>query len=311
MWALVAAPRDASAEGGVFSFQIENDAPMRHDRHYTSGIRLAWLSGPLDGERAAAWIGAVLPFADPGAEVRFDWMLGQSLFTPRNLHDPIPDPAERPYAGWLYLNAGLLAQTETVRDQLYVGVGVVGPPALGRETQNLFHHQDVTAWRYQLRAEPTFQLQYQRTWRWWRTGGARLGFEILPHAGFALGTAQLFANAGLMIRAGYNLPHDFGPSLADPGLMGSTPFDDDEAFAFYLFAAADGRAVAHNMFLDGGTFRDGPAVESRTFVGDAQVGFVALWQGVRLTGSYVFRSHEFRGQSDDDSFASLTVSFRL
>jgi hypothetical protein len=300
----------ANAEDGVFSFQIENDAPMRDDRHYTSGLRFAWLTEPLEAERGSAWAGALLPFTDPGASVRFDFVLGQNLFTPRQPSDPIPAAGDRPFAGWLYLNAGLVAETGTVRDQLYAGIGITGPAALGRETQELIHDNDVAAWRFQLEGEPTLEIQYQRTWRVWRSDGW-LDADLLPKAGFALGTAHIFANAGLMARIGFNLPRDFGPSLGDPGLMGSTPFASDDGFAFYLFAALDARAVAHNMFLDGGTFRDGPSVGSRTFTGDAQLGFVALWSGVRVTGSYVFRGDDFRGQVGDDAFASLTLSFQL
>jgi len=281
---------------------------MRDDRHYTSGLRFAWLTPPLEGSES--WTRTLLPFADSGAEFRHDFVLGQNLFTPRKIHDPIPDPAERPYAAWLYLNAGIVAQTDAVRDQLYAGIGIVGPAALGHETQDLLHNQDVTGWDYQISGEPTFEVQYQRTWRLWRTDGW-IDLEVLPRVGAALGTAHVYANAGLLIRAGYNVPHDFGHSLGDPGLMGSTPFDDGEDFSFYLFAAAEGRASAHNMFLDGGTFRDGPSVDSRTFVGDAQLGFVTLWHGTRMTASYVFRSDDFRGQVSDDSFLSLTLSFRL
>lgn len=300
-------PSSARAEGGVVSFQLENDAPMRHDRHYTNGIRMAWLTGPLD-RAETQWAGALF---GPDARLRFDFVLGQSLFTPNDLQALPPDPNDRPYAAWLYLNAGVLAETQTTRDQLYVGVGLVGPSALGHEVQDLFHDRDALGWHNQLQGEPTFELQYQRTWRLWRDETGGLDFDILPKAGFALGTAHAFANAGLMIRAGYRLPDDFGPSLADPGLMGSTPFADGDGFSFYLFAAADGRAVAHNMFLDGGTFNDGPSVDSRAFVADAQLGFVAQWDGVRMIGTYVFRSDEFRGQRGDDSFASITLSFRL
>lgn len=306
---LAAAP--ARADGGIASLQLENDAPMEHDRHYTNGIRMAWLTPPLDPSAARRWAATLLPFTAESATIRFDFALGQSLFTPTNLQTANPDPTDRPYAAWLYLNAGLLAETATERDQLYLGLGLVGPSALGHEVQDLFHERDALGWRHQLRGEPTLELQYQHTWRIWRRDAGSIAFDVLPKAGFAVGTAHVFANAGLMVRAGYNLPDDFGPSLADPGLLGSTPFGSADGFSFYIFAAADGRAVAHNMFLDGGTFRDGPSVDSRSFVGDGQFGFVAQWDGVRLTASYVFRSDEFRAQAGDDSFASVTLSFRL
>lgn len=311
MTASLPALADGPSDGAVFSFQIENDAPMQIDRHYTNGLRLAWLTEPLASDRANRWIAAVLPFTDADAEIRFDFIVGQNLFTPRHLHDLIPDPTERPFAAWLYVNAGIVAETATVRDQLYVNVGIVGPAALGKETQSLLHSAEVPGWHYQLRGEPTFGVQYRRTWRAWRSDEGWLDFDALPYLGFSLGTAHVYGEGGLMLRIGQDLPHDFGPSLGDPGLVGSTPFGTDAGFAWYLFAALDARISAHDMFLDGGTFRKGPSLDSRTAVGDARFGFVMSWDDVRLTGAYVLRADEFRGQVGDDAFASLTLSFRM
>ncbi|MCC6920851.1 MAG: lipid A deacylase LpxR family protein [Alphaproteobacteria bacterium] len=310
---ILGAPARAAetSNGAVFSFQIENDAPMQIDRHYTNGLRFAWLTTPLKPERAGRWAGALLPFTDSGADVRFDFVLGQNLFTPRHLHDLVPDPTEWPFAAWLYLNAGIVAETADVRDQFYANIGIVGPAALGEETQSLLHHAKVPGWQYQLRGEPTFGVQYRRTWRAWRSDGGWLDFDALPYLGLSLGTAHVYGEGGLMLRLGQDLPHDFGPSLGDPGLPGSTPFDTDAPFAWYLFAALDARVSAHDMFLDGGTFRKGPSLDSRTVTGDARFGFVVLWNDVRLTGAYVLRADQFRGQVGDDAFASLTLSFRM
>jgi len=50
-----------------------------------------------------------------------------------------------------------------------------------------------------------------RKWRW-PEHARRSGFdwEVLPHAGIALGTVRTFANAGAELRTGLNLPDDFG-----------------------------------------------------------------------------------------------------
>ncbi len=94
-------------------------------------------------------------------------------------------------------------------------------------------------------------------------------WEILPHAGAALGTVRTFANVGGEIRAGLNLPDDFGTPSIGPAATTSTPVDGNMAsdrsrfdLGVYLFARVDGRAVARNIFLDGNTFSNSHSVDS-------------------------------------------------
>jgi hypothetical protein len=76
---------------------------------------------------------------------------------------------------------------------------------------------------------------------------------------------------------------------------------------------AQGRAVAHNIFLDGNTFRQSPSVRKRVFVGDLETGFSVFWSSaVRLDFAAVRRTKEFFGQQADDLIGAgaLTVSWR-
>jgi hypothetical protein len=51
-----------------------------------------------------------------------------------------------------------------------------------------------------------------------------------------------------------------------------------------LFARAEGRAVAHNLFLDGNTFSSGPHVSRIPLVAETQMGAGMGWRrlGLRL-----------------------------
>jgi lipid A 3-O-deacylase len=78
------------------------------------------------------------------------------------------------------------------------------------------------------------------------------------------------------------------------------------AFAWHGFLAFEGRWVVRDLTLDGNTFRDGPSVERRPFVGDAAFGLAMRSGRWRLALSH--RSREFDGQRSRPSFGSLTIA---
>ncbi len=211
------------------------------DRHYTQGIRLSYLTDPVvDGDRSADafhWLDDNV-FADDaqGAvslDKHVDWSFGQSIFTPTNLVLTKPDPADRPYAGWAYLQAGLLQSATPksedgsgVLDDLELQLGVVGPMALADETQNDWHeyfmHEAVSqGWSYQLHNEPGVDLIYQRRWRVGASVEAAndqgLSVDLVPGAGAALGNVLTYANAGATLRFGYRTRRGLWTAAHLPG----------------------------------------------------------------------------------------------
>jgi hypothetical protein len=79
-----------------------------------------------------------------------------------------------------------------------------------------------------------------------------------------------------------------------------------------VFGAAEGRVVAHDIFLDGSLFRKSdPSVPSNIFVGDFQAGLVMQIQRIQIAYTYVLRTKEFKPQSDDQQFAAVSVSAKF
>ncbi|WP_298725412.1 lipid A deacylase LpxR family protein [uncultured Ferrovibrio sp.] len=303
---------------GIWSFVLENDLFYDTDRRYTNGVRLTYLTPKGDEPPWLRDLALQLPMFNAQSDIRIEYALGQSMYTATNklLRDP---PAnDRPYAGWLYGSVGVVARTGPVLDQASLSLGVVGPASLAHETQD-FVHRIVNSplaegWDTQLKNEPTVQFTYQRSWQspelelpW------DFGIDATPHAGFALGNVFTYGNTGLMLRLGQNLPTDYGPLRVQPSLPGSGYFEKRGAgsIGWYLFAGVDGRAVAHNIFLDGNTFRDSRSVDKKVLVGDAQFGLAVIIDGVRFAYTYVLRTREYDGQNDDDEFGALSVSFRF
>ena len=195
-------------------------------------------------------------------------------------------------------------------------LGVVGPASLAEQTQTFVHSilndTKPEGWDTQLHNEPALLFEYERTWRFRQKLFESLELQADPHVGAALGNVYIFADAGAMMRVGFNLPDDFGPPRIDPALPGSYYFEPrkEGAFGGYLFLGVDGRAVAHDIFLDGNTWQESRHVDKNILVGDLNTGAALTWNRFRLTYTHVFRTKEFKTQRGTDQFGAVSLSVR-
>lgn len=314
---LPAFAQEEERPAGTFSLNLENDLFSGNDGHYTHGMRLAWVPDQRKPVPKWAWdFAQLMPWFPHDGTIRYGYALGQSIFTPSDITVVDPPKGERPYAGWLYGSIGLGIETGRVVDQFGLTVGVVGPAAMARQTQKWVHKQVGSdrpmGWDTQLKNELGVVATWQRSWRGIaKTEVFGRDLDLGGHVGGALGNVFTYANTGLMLRYGPNLPNDYGPSRIQPGLPGSADFAPPRDFRWYAFAGVEARAVARNIFLDGNTFRDSRSVDKRRLVGDVQFGLVMDWRDVRVSYTHVLRSKEFKGQDKRDVFGSLTFSFKL
>lgn len=310
-----AVPADAAEDRPVVSFQSENDAyGDGEDRWFTNGFRLAF-SYPAGKEpETFSWVGKLLPGKPAAAATDIFFAIGQNMFTPADItvEEPIVD--DRPYAGWLYLEAGVSGGTRTMQETLTLSLGVTGDPALAERSQNFVHSltgsPDPRGWRNQLEAEPTFQLYYERAWFLNLADlGHEIGIDLSPHFGSDLGTVFVEGNAGLVMRIGSFLPPALPPRI-NPSATGAGKAlrPRRNGIGWYAFAGIEGRAVAHNLFLDGGTFRDGHSVAKKALVSEWSVGAALSFGNVALSYTFVHRSREFELQPTGQGFGSLNVS---
>jgi lipid A 3-O-deacylase len=336
----VAAPARAETpavwRGGSVSVISENDkwAFRGADQHYTNGIRAGWISRELQADPGpglewAQRLAMALPGLDPAGRKRIGLAIGQNIYTPSDTRRATRDPADRPYAGWLY---GGLAVINEMRDgdarrrsdrieTLELNLGVVGPGAGGELVQNRWHGfievAPAMGWDTQLPTEPGVALFYERKWRsLFDIELPRLGHhvavDILPHAAVSLGNVATYAALGGTLRLGNNLDVDYGPPRIRPALSGSGFQHAENDFGVYAFAGFETRLVGYDMFLDGPLFRDAPgSVSRRPLVLDAQAGIAATWRGLRAAFTYVLRTREFESQPTADRFGALSVTFGL
>ena len=308
----------ASADpAAIWTFQNENASITTGrltDRYYTNGLRLGFTSGTGQVPRPLADLGRLV-FGD-GGQQRFTFDLSQQIYTPAATDVAIPPPGDRPYAGVLLGTLGLLQDTQTTRSTLALGLGVVGPWALGEEVQNGIHdligQRRDDGWGTQLHNEPAVNLFAARIWR--KPTGHLFGLETdaLLEASAGLGTVRIYALGGGQWRIGQGLDSDFGVPRVRPGPSGGDAFRPTRPIAWYVFVGGDGQAVAHDVTLNGNTWQSSPSVTLNPLVGELQAGFAVMAFGTRLTYTQVFQTQEFRHQKGGlHQFGSLALSIRF
>src|ERR1700761_5991526 len=87
---------------GILTLQVENDAVSTRrgttDEYYTSGLRLGYVTPTTAVPDFLANFGRAV-WGDGVERISID--LSQSIFTPHDTQLRVPDPNDRPYAGYL------------------------------------------------------------------------------------------------------------------------------------------------------------------------------------------------------------------
>ncbi|HEY5909500.1 MAG TPA: lipid A deacylase LpxR family protein [Verrucomicrobiae bacterium] len=291
----------------------ENDAFGGTDKFYTDGVALGVShTGPSWMDPA----GNFLPWGEGRRTVTYD--VAQAMFTPSNKDLNPPDPTDRPYAGILAFGLTLHVEKTNSYHGLKFVTGVVGPASGAKETQDAVHeligNGKSQGWDYQLHNEPIFNFAYEYRHRF-QLVGEREGWsaEALPIGGGWLGNMLIQAQGGALLRAGYHMPNDFGPSLVrDMGFMPPPrrdPSSRSSDWGFSVYAGAFGNLVLRDISLDGNTFQDSPSVDKKYFVPMATVGASVGNRRFQASFSYIFLGQEFEGQDQREKFGTICFSY--
>jgi hypothetical protein len=281
------------------------------DRNYTQGARLAWYGEPDALPASVEGLARRLPgfgrFDRRGGERmrRFGVLAGQEIYTPDAISRTRRVTNDRPYAGWLHAGGFVTAQDEHRFRSLQVSAGMVGPASGAQEVQSWWHSRlgirVPRGWQWQLRNEPGVLVRWEERVRPW---GRRRHADVVPHAALTTGNVRTEAAAGATVRLGLPLPDDFGPSAVTPLDARGGP-----GASAYVYARAEGRAVAHEVFLDGNTFGGGPSVTRVPWVGEAQLGAGARWGRVGVRYAFSYTTQRFRERADAQEYGSIGISF--
>lgn len=310
------AQQSAADPSSIWTLQEENasiSANKLTDRFYVNGLRLGWTSPTNQVPNFLVNLGHALW---GGGQQRVAFDLAQQMYTPAGTAAVRPSPYDRPYAGVLLGNFSLLSDSEDTRSVLTVSLGVVGPASGAEQLQNGWHdligQKHALGWNSQIENTPAIEVLHERTWRLPMGTVAGLETDALPALTVGLGDLRDYAQAGITFRFGQGLNSDFGAPRVRPGLGGADAFMPTRPFAWYVFAGADGQAVAYDLLLQSRPFRSGPHVSSVWDVAEMQGGFAVMAYGMRLTFAYVAQTQEFNGQTGGlHQFGSAALSVRF
>lgn len=321
--AIFAPVRALAGETGAFLLQWDNDKVVDTDRHYTNGVRMAYTANVATGQSKTTGLtlAKFTRFTDT-CNLRTGWALGQDMYTPEDVDAYIPDPMDRPYAGWSYVGFTLQNENGNEQDTLEIDAGMIGPAAHAGQAQNAFHRlinvSISRGWRSQIGdeigllatrtykrrtvAEPVFELD-------------GLEYDFIGHGTAQLGNVRTGAALGATARIGGNLGEDFGPVYGTFALPQKRP----NALSYSFFVGAEARAVLWDTFLDGNAFKDSPDVKKEPFIAEARVGFTVhkplpnngWFSGVRASINMVHRTREFKTQNKADRYGSLQFTFNF
>ncbi|NQZ14645.1 MAG: lipid A deacylase LpxR family protein [Alphaproteobacteria bacterium] len=302
------------------SFSYENDLiGAGTDENYTSGLRVSYFDTETSVPPGIDTLADMIPTFDLNGTTSTFFTFGQNIYTPENINIRQLQRNDRPYAAWLYGSVGLATAENNHLDELEVTLGVVGPEALGEQTQKLIHRHVTDSdipkgWSNQLDFEPGVILSWRRRWPVFYT--ANIGdfrFRLEPDINVSLGNVYTYAGTGGVITFGpYKSRLQDTPPRVRPAMPGTGFFDTpDQEFNWYLFAGLDGRAIGRNIFLDGNTFKGSHSVDKRHFVADANAGIAFGYDDYRLSYTLNYRTKEFDGQDDPSVFGSVTLTTRF
>ena len=306
-------------ERDFVTLTVENDMfGGGTDQHYTNGVQLTYFRVGQTPPRMAGFLEKTLPFFDVNQTTSSHYSIGQTLFTPDDITVAQPQPNDRPSAGFLYGSAGFSTVEKNWIDDVEVVAGIVGPWAFGEETQKTVHRwvdaPKPQGWSSQLENEPVIMLNAQR--RWPMAAHARVGEVVLraaPHVAASVGNLYTYAGVGGTVQL---LPEEFqwqsAPSRIRPAIPGNGLFSGPpDKLGWMLFAGVEGRAMLHNIFLDGNTFADSASVNKHTFVGDANLGAALMWNQFRASYTLTARTPEFSSQQENDLYGVFSFGIRF
>lgn len=290
-----------------FGFQSDNDAylALGQDRYYTNGLFITFRRATDQSKLN-------------GKAIKKIWELeaGQKIYNPVTGRITNIDQVDRPFAGYLYAGGGinwLYRSENSLKTTLQAGV--LGPSALGRETQELLHNAvgfyEIRGWEFQLNDEISFNGS--AAYNHFIGRGKKENTDISATSYLNIGNTFSGAGIGLLLRAG--TLNKFYHSVSNNSRIEHNPQEEhsgkNELF-FYLKPQLN--YVAYNASIQGGLFvKDkGPVtfdVKPLVFSQEAGVNYASD----RWTVSYsiVFLTREIQSSAKAHQFGSVKIYYRF
>ena len=255
------------ADTDWMSVTLDNDLFLGNDNGYTNGLYIASFDvGTAQADdlpKPQFWVKPLLwsmpdSHAIDGAASAYTF--GQTMNTPSDIRIANPATNELPYSALLALTHHYLTVTENSADLASTTVGVVGPAALGEQSQKFVHDvieaDEPQGWDTQLGNEVVFQLTRARAQQYWQSESGRM--DLVTNITGNLGTISSAVSTGAIFRFGKGLMHSYATTLFNSSRT-SNPTNINKGWYFYTGLQAG--YTFNNIFADGNTFRDSRSID--------------------------------------------------
>ncbi|ETX11086.1 hypothetical protein MUS1_11970 [Marinomonas ushuaiensis DSM 15871] len=256
---------ESHANVSWMSATLDNDFFVNKDNGYTNGIYVSTYDvydHVASQQKSDVWVKPLM-WSMPNRSIDQAvnvYSFGQTLTTPYDISQTVPSESDLPYSAVISFTNTYITVGADYADRASTTLGIVGPLALGEESQKAIHSvisaQDPQGWGTQLNNELVFELSRGRTWRQWVSD--RGNADILLGVNGSLGTIKSGVSTAAIIRYGENLRDSYATVLFADSRT-SNPIAVNGGWFFY-----SGLALKYNfnqIYTDGNTFRDSRSVD--------------------------------------------------
>lgn len=256
----------AYADTNWFSATLDNDFFVNEDNGYTNGVYVSFYDvrgNPQSIREPDFWVRPLMWSMPTNQKVDSSvnvYSAGQTLTTPYDIEVAVPPEGAFPYAGLLSFTNTYIATTPSYADRVSTTLGVVGPIAMGEQTQKAVHKvisaKIPMGWDTQLENEVVFELSRGRTWRAWVADSGNA--DVLTGAEMSVGTLRSAVSTGFMLRYGKSLDDSFSTVLLAESRT-SNPIAIRKGW--FVFAGVELGYTFNQIFTDGNTFRESRSID--------------------------------------------------
>jgi hypothetical protein len=313
-WVIIDTP-NAFAERNWISASWENDVVAGKDGGgYTNGIYLSWGQRNEPDEEKTTPPLLTLPLAwmlgdNPTYAYKLH-SLGQAMVTPEDISKKIPDPADAPYAGLLYLRSTYVVVKNDFSDHVATLVGLVGPSSRAEQVQKFVHKvvgaNQPRGWDYQLDDKFVWQIQRTAVWRFSTEDASAVDAVLL--ADLAGGNLESRAGAGLFIRAGSGLARSYS-TMGFLSSRISAPVAATEGW--YIYVGGTGNYVHNQILIDGNEFAASASEGLENYQYSLMTGFTYAWKRASVCFSYQSDTDPSESRTARKNFGAITLAWQL
>ena len=296
-------------------FRTENDGDFGTDRAYTYGSDLSVLYYRDDIKTDTFSIPFINDFKASDKYCSFSY--AQQIYTPDDIESKELVVNDRPYAGYMYLQAGLYQSYKKELDSLIFQIGMIGPSTKMEDVQKFVHDligsPNPQGWDNQLKDELTIQINYNNKRYFDISNYLNMNSVFISNYGFDLGNVSTKIYGGGLFRFGSYIPKDYGVYVMDNGNYNNIPLTRKKyisnKFHYTFNLSIQANLIARDIFLDGNTFKSSHSVDKENFTLTGGYGITLTYKNFSFDYLRKHTTKEFKGQNYYSSYGSFIFTY--